>query len=378
MRPYFTLPCVVFCQCAPNARQWNVHLGWCVHCGRHAPQDGDRRQHENGTLQEWADGAWGPPFKEIEEPVTKPEPERDLVEEGFQAAAAAVEPEPEVADTTGPEAPPPPTVAELRAWREHAQVEARVLRQEAAMRDQRVAELAAELDTRRVQEEARFYAGELADFFDGVYELVYGRETPEGENGQKTGDAYMLLQALREKVHKAQAERDALARGAKTLSLELHNARLRLGQLEGELHRAVDDAAQRIDILERHSAEAAKRLTFDAYASAAREHAFYPGMRPAGELSAPDAPGLVYAALGLNGEAGEVAEQVKKFLRDDKGQPNPERRDKLVAELGDVLWYLAACAWELEVPLRDIAKKNLEKLDGRAARGTLGGEGDAR
>lgn len=82
---------------------------------------------------------------------------------------------------------------------------------------------------------------------------------------------------------------------------------------------------------------------------------------------------LLYPALGLAGEAGEVANKIKKMLRDGKFD-----RDGVAAELGDVLWYVAALARDLNVDLQDLAMQNLEKLYGRAARGTIQGNGDKR
>lgn len=106
--------------------------------------------------------------------------------------------------------------------------------------------------------------------------------------------------------------------------------------------------------------------------------------------------GLIYAALKLNGEAGEFAEHVGKALRDDhlfKGSEYDEfgevydhgyvgltanRRDLLVKEVGDVLWYLAAICTELDINLSDAANANLRKLYDRKARGVLQGSGDRR
>ncbi len=87
---------------------------------------------------------------------------------------------------------------------------------------------------------------------------------------------------------------------------------------------------------------------------------------------------LCYPALGLSGEAGEVAEHVKKAIRDDGGQVSPERREALSRELGDVLWYLAQLASELELDLDAIAQENLDKLLSRQRRGVLSGSGDDR
>ena len=87
---------------------------------------------------------------------------------------------------------------------------------------------------------------------------------------------------------------------------------------------------------------------------------------------------LLYPTLGLCGEAGEVADQVKRVLRDDGGTLTPARRAALGAELGDVLWYLAQVATEAGLALDDVAAQNLAKLAGRSGRGTLGGSGDDR
>ena len=93
----------------------------------------------------------------------------------------------------------------------------------------------------------------------------------------------------------------------------------------------------------------------------------------------PNAGGdLLYPTLGLCGEAGEVAEKVKKMLRDDAGVLTDERRAALAAELGDVLWYLAQVATEAGRTLDAIAADNLAKLASRSGRGALGGSGDDR
>jgi NTP pyrophosphatase (non-canonical NTP hydrolase) len=87
---------------------------------------------------------------------------------------------------------------------------------------------------------------------------------------------------------------------------------------------------------------------------------------------------LAYPALGLAGEAGEVAEHAKKAIRDDGGSVTPERRAAMSKELGDVLWYVAQLASELELELEEIAGANLEKLLSRQRRGVLSGSGDER
>lgn len=86
---------------------------------------------------------------------------------------------------------------------------------------------------------------------------------------------------------------------------------------------------------------------------------------------------IVYPALGLNGEAGEVAEKVKKILRGDSAL-SEERRADIALELGDVLWYAATLANDLGYSLEDIAKMNIKKLEMRQKKGLLGGNGDHR
>ena len=87
---------------------------------------------------------------------------------------------------------------------------------------------------------------------------------------------------------------------------------------------------------------------------------------------------LAYPALGLAGEAGEVAEHAKKAIRDDGATVTDERREAIAKELGDVLWYVAQLATELDLDLEEIATGNLEKLRSRQRRGVLHGSGDER
>lgn len=92
----------------------------------------------------------------------------------------------------------------------------------------------------------------------------------------------------------------------------------------------------------------------------------------------PKDEGLVYVALGLSGEAGEVANVVKKMIRDDNGWLMQEKHNKLIAELGDVMWYLARMAAELGTTLEDIMQQNHDKLEDRLARNVIKGSGDNR
>lgn len=88
--------------------------------------------------------------------------------------------------------------------------------------------------------------------------------------------------------------------------------------------------------------------------------------------------GLNYPILGLAGEAGELCNKYKKILRDKGGEADINDIDQLAKELGDVLWYVAQIATELDTDLETIARRNLMKLAGRKARGVLGGSGDDR
>jgi NTP pyrophosphatase (non-canonical NTP hydrolase) len=87
---------------------------------------------------------------------------------------------------------------------------------------------------------------------------------------------------------------------------------------------------------------------------------------------------LTYPALGLAGEAGEFADHAKKVIRDDDGEVTPQRREAMAKELGDVLWYVAQLASELDLELERIAQENLDKLRSRMERGVLSGSGDER
>lgn len=91
----------------------------------------------------------------------------------------------------------------------------------------------------------------------------------------------------------------------------------------------------------------------------------------------PEKHRVIYPALGLASEAGEVAGKIKKALR-DQGDVAKAPVEALRDELGDVLWYVAVLASDLNLSLDDIAAHNLAKLQSRLARGRLGGAGDER
>ena len=88
--------------------------------------------------------------------------------------------------------------------------------------------------------------------------------------------------------------------------------------------------------------------------------------------------GLNYATLGLVGEAGEVANKVKKIIRDDNNILTEERRKQLNFEIGDILWYCSQLATELDLNLENIAIDNIKKLNDRCLRNKINGDGDYR
>lgn len=108
-------------------------------------------------------------------------------------------------------------------------------------------------------------------------------------------------------------------------------------------------------------------LTIDRYQMQTHETAIYPPHLALG-----------YLALGLAGEAGEVANKIKKVYRDTHGIVTPETRAAIQKELGDVLWYAAELATMLGIRLSEAAQGNLDALADRKARGVLGGSGDDR
>jgi NTP pyrophosphatase (non-canonical NTP hydrolase) len=87
---------------------------------------------------------------------------------------------------------------------------------------------------------------------------------------------------------------------------------------------------------------------------------------------------IFYPALGLCGEAGEVADKVKKVIRDNNGEFSDEIKLEIAKEIGDVLWYCATLAKDLGYDLSTIAEMNYEKLKSRKTRGKIGGNGDNR
>lgn len=106
-------------------------------------------------------------------------------------------------------------------------------------------------------------------------------------------------------------------------------------------------------------------MTMNEYQSLALETAVYP--QP-----------IIYPTLGLTGETGEVAEKVKKVLRDNNSQFTPDKKLEIAKEIGDVLWYCATLSHDLGYTLEEIASMNYAKLHSRQERGKLHGSGDNR
>lgn len=108
-------------------------------------------------------------------------------------------------------------------------------------------------------------------------------------------------------------------------------------------------------------------MNFNEYQDAATKTAIY----GAGNL-------IVYPALGLSNEAGEVLGKIKKVLRDKDGVFTEETNKAIGDEIGDTLWYMAALARDLGLSMEDIASNNIKKLLDRQQRGVISGSGDNR
>ena len=87
---------------------------------------------------------------------------------------------------------------------------------------------------------------------------------------------------------------------------------------------------------------------------------------------------IIYPALGLNGEAGEVAEKIKKVLRDKGGFFDEESKLQIIMEISDCLWYCNALAHDLGYSLESVMELNIQKLESRKERNVIHGSGDNR
>ena len=111
-----------------------------------------------------------------------------------------------------------------------------------------------------------------------------------------------------------------------------------------------------------------KRISdLDMYQQVAKQTAIYPREQA-----------IIYPTLGLTGEAGEVANKVKKIIRDDGNKINESLVQEISAEIGDCLWYISVLADDIGFKLSDIANANLIKLANRKEKGTIHGSGDKR
>ena len=105
----------------------------------------------------------------------------------------------------------------------------------------------------------------------------------------------------------------------------------------------------------------------DMYQQVAKTTAIYPREQA-----------IIYPTLGLTGEAGEVANKVKKIIRDGSNSKDEKLVSEIKAEIGDCLWYIAVLADDFNIKLSDIASANLEKLATRKKNNPIHGSGDNR
>ncbi len=108
-------------------------------------------------------------------------------------------------------------------------------------------------------------------------------------------------------------------------------------------------------------------MTLNEYQEGARRTAIYPAESK-----------IIYPTLGLTGEAGEVADKVKKVIRDNNGEFSDEKKKQIALELGDVMWYAASLSHDLGYTLEEICQMNLDKLASRMQRNQIHGSGDER
>jgi len=134
--------------------------------------------------------------------------------------------------------------------------------------------------------------------------------------------------------------------------------------MDETLHPDMDDQVRAARALKFARIEDDELNALDVYQQQAAEY----------DLPAPTKGQLWYYGLGLTGEAGEVADKLKKTYR--VGGVVNER--DIALELGDVLWYLATIARMLNMTLSEVARMNVEKLESRMQRGTVFGSGDNR
>ena len=110
-----------------------------------------------------------------------------------------------------------------------------------------------------------------------------------------------------------------------------------------------------------------KTMTLNEYQEEAEVTAVYPEER-----------NIIYPTLGLTGEAGEVADKVKKVMRDKEWTFDDQTKIDIALELGDVMWYVSILARDLGFSLENVAEMNIRKLRSRQSRDMIAGSGDHR
>lgn len=109
-------------------------------------------------------------------------------------------------------------------------------------------------------------------------------------------------------------------------------------------------------------------MNFIEYQHYSRKTAIYPKL----------GKNFLYPTIGLFGECGEIAEKIKKIIRDKHNKVSKADKMEIKKELGDVLWYISALCSELKLSLNDVAESNISKLQSRKNRNLLHGDGDNR
>ena len=109
-------------------------------------------------------------------------------------------------------------------------------------------------------------------------------------------------------------------------------------------------------------------MTFKDYQTLTNSTAIYPNK----------GSNFLYPLIGIMGEAGEVAEKIKKIWRDKENLVNAEDKLEITKEIGDVLWYLSQLSSELEIDFEEVANLNIEKIKSRLERRQINGSGDNR
>lgn len=109
-------------------------------------------------------------------------------------------------------------------------------------------------------------------------------------------------------------------------------------------------------------------MTFKEYQDETEKHAIYPGK----------GHNFLYPLVGIMGEAGEIAEKIKKIWRDKENIISAEDRLEITKEIGDVLWYLSQLSTELGIEFNEVAETNIKKIQSRLERQQINGSGDNR